>query len=445
MSLMLPPCYLIPVSGKFSGLAVIKVWLSGLLACVFGNQETRRVTRKLHTIQDSSLSMEWKMPESQENSSTEAAASEPWVKLAGSRYFMDWLAEMQVSLGFTTYQTGKLFLVGRKPDDSIAVFERTYGHCMGMWASPDAATIWLSSRYQIWRLGRAPAAIVPYRAPDSTEPDPNDPKQAVPQWSGRGYDFAYIPRVGYTTGHVDVHDMAVDANGRLLFINTMFGCIATLSDQANFTPLWQPPFISQLVPEDRCHLNGLAMRDGQAAFVSVVSQSDVADGWRDRRQDGGAVIDIASGEAVVTGLSMPHSPRWYRDQLWVLNSGTGEFGSVDLASGKFEPLCFCPGYMRGLAFVGDYAVVTLSKPRHDGFRGLALDDRLAGRDAEAQCGLQIIDLRSGTIAHWLRVEGTLVTELYDSIVLPGVRQPMAVGFKTNEIERLMLVDEFGTL
>ncbi len=374
-----------------------------------------------------------------------SSAAEPWVNVSGSRFFMDWMAQMQVSLGFTTYQTGKLFLVGRKTDDSMAVFERTYGHCMGMWASPDAATIWLSSRYQIWKLQRAPAEIVPYRAPESAAPDPDNPDQAVPQWSGRGYDVAYIPRVGYTTGHVDVHDIAIDADGRLLFVNTMFGCIATFSDHANFQPLWQPPFLSRLVPEDRCHLNGLAMRDGRAAFVSVVAQSDVADGWRDRRRDGGAVLEIASGEAVATGLSMPHSPRWYRGKLWVLNSGTGELGTVDLENGAFTPVCFCPGYMRGLVFVGDYAVLTLSKPRHQSFHGLPLDEQLGQRSSEAQCGLQIIDLKTGTIAHWLRVEGTLVTELYDSIVLPGVRQPMAVGFKTNEIERLMLVDEFGTL
>lgn len=358
---------------------------------------------------------------------------------------MDWLAEMQVSLGFTTYQTGKLFLVGRKTDDSIAIFERTYGHCMGMWASSDAATIWLSSRYQIWKLQRSPAELVPYRAPDSPAPDLNNPDQAVPPWSGRGYDVAYIPRVGYTTGHVDVHDMAVDADGRLLFVNTMFGCIATLSEQANFQPLWQPPFLTRLVAEDRCHLNGLAMRSGRAAFASVVAQSDVAGGWRDRRQGGGAILDIASGEAVVMGLSMPHSPRWYRGRLWVLNSGTGEFGTVDLETGSFAPVCFCPGYLRGLAFIGDYAVITLSKPRHDSFHGLSLDERLKQGGAEAQCGLVVIDLKTGTIAHWLRLQGTLVTELYDSIVLPGVRQPMAVGFKTKEIERLMLVDEYGTL
>jgi len=369
-----------------------------------------------------------------------ASASQPWLNVMGSRYFLQWLAEQQLSLAFTTYQTGKLFFVGRKPDRTISVFERTYTHCMGMWASPDAKTIWLSTRYQLWRLEKAPAQAIPYR-----QPDPNEQAASLPPWSKRGFDFAYIPRVGHTTGHVDVHDLAVDADGRLIFVCTMFGCLATISETASFRPLWRPPFLSALVPEDRCHLNGLAMRDRRAAFVTAVAESDVADGWRDRRRDGGCVIDVASGETVAGGLSMPHSPRWHQGKLWLLNSGTGEMGYVDLNSGRFEPIVFCPGYLRGLALAGNYAVLTLSKPRHVSFHGLEVDERLARRKAEPQCGLQVIDLTSGTVAHWLRLEGSLVTELYDAAILPGVRQPMAIGFQNNEIERLLLIDEPGQL
>ncbi len=383
--------------------------------------------------------------------SNAAAPAQPWLNAIGSRYFLDWLQQQRCSLAFTTYQTGKLFLVGRKSasgagapineaDQALSIFERTYNHCMGMCASPDGRTIWLSSRFQIWRMEQAPANAVPYRPVEGTATE-GDEAQQPPQWVGRGYDVAYIPRVGYTTGHVDVHDIAVDADGRVIFVNTMFGCLATFSERANFKPIWRPPFISALVPEDRCHLNGLAMRDGRPAYVTVVSRSDVADGWRDRRHDGGCVIDVASGEAVCTGLSMPHSPRWYRNQLWVLNSGSGEFGQVDLATGRFQPIAFCPGYLRGLSFHGDYAIATLSKPRHLTFQGLPLQDRLNQKGAEPQCGLQIIDLRTGSISEWLRLDGTLVTELYDSVVLPEVRQPMAVGFKTTEIERLMLIEE----
>jgi uncharacterized protein (TIGR03032 family) len=138
---------------------------------------------------------------------------------------------------------------------------------------------------------------------------------------------------------------------------------------------------------------------------------------------------------------MPHSPRWYRDRLWLLNSGTGELGYIDPARGSFESIVFCPGYLRGLSFCGDYAIVTLSKPRSVSFQGLPLQERLVAKGAEAQCGLQIIDLERGIVQEWLRLEGNLVTELYDSVVLPGVRQPMAVGFKNDEIERMIVMEE----
>jgi uncharacterized protein (TIGR03032 family) len=147
--------------------------------------------------------------------------------------------------------------------------------------------------------------------------------------------------------------------------------------------LWRPPFLSKLAAGDRCHLNGLALEDGRPRYVTMVSMSDVGDGWRDHRRDGGAVLEVPSGRVIAQGLSMPHSPRVYRGRLWVLNSGTGMFGSIDMVTGKFDPVAFCPGYLRGLAFVGDYAIVGLSRPRHDKtFAGLPLDDELAQRGAE---------------------------------------------------------------
>jgi uncharacterized protein (TIGR03032 family) len=138
---------------------------------------------------------------------------------------------------------------------------------------------------------------------------------------------------------------------------------------------------------------------------------------------------------------MPHSPRMHRGELWVLNSGAGYLGKIDLKTGRFEPVTFCAGYLRGLAFVGDYAIVGLSMPRHDKtFAGLPIDEELARRGGQARCGLQVIDLRRGDIVHWIRLEG-MVSELYDVAVLPGVARPMALGFKTDEIQRLIALDE----
>jgi len=242
-------------------------------------------------------------------------------------------------------------------------------------------------------------------------------------------------------------------------VSTLFGCLATVSDRFSFEPVWQPKWLSKLAAEDRCHLNGMAVGEKETAksetpvaptrqtdvdpvsqdpyfsvkYVSACSQSDIVDGWRDHRTNGGCVIDVATHEVIATGFSMPHSPRLYRGKLWLLDSGRGIFGYLDRATGQFESVAFLPGYPRGLTFVGDYAVIGVSKPRHEKtFTGLPLDEELARRNATAQCGLFVVDLRSGDTVHWLRAEGS-IAELYDVVVLPGVRRPKALGFQTDEI------------
>ncbi len=356
----------------------------------------------------------------------------PSLEINCSRQCTAWLHEQNLSLAFTTYQGGKVFFIGLQHDGRLSVFERTFNRCMGLWV--EGSTLIMSSLYQLWRFENA----------------------LEPGQIHNGYDCLYVPQVGYITGDLDVHDVAVAASTQsdksplaflnqrcsekqVVFINTLFSCLATVSERHSFVPLWQPPFISRLAAEDRCHLNGLAMRSGQPRYVTAVSQSDVADGWRDRRRDGGVLIDVNTNEVILTGLSMPHSPRWHRDKLWLLNSGTGEFGYADLKRGTFEPVTFCPGYLRGLAFSGDFAVVGISKPRNNKtFSGLPLDEQLRVKDASPRCGLLAIDLRSGDIVHWLRIEG-VVEELYDVAVLPGVRRPMALGFKTDEIRRVVTI------
>ncbi len=349
------------------------------------------------------------------NGSVSNHATPPALEITGSRQLSAWLTQQGISLAFTTYQTGKLFLIGLQPDGRLSVFERTFNRAMGLWANPD--TLYMSSLYQLWRF-----------------------ENALEQGQAQnGYDRLYVPQIGYTTGDIDIHDIAVDRDGRVIFINTLFSCLATVSDKYSFVPLWKPPFISKLAAEDRCHLNGLAMEEGHPRYVTAVGQTDIADGWRDRRQNGGCVIDMLSDEVILSGLSMPHSPRLYQGKLWLLNSGVGDFGYVDRERAVFESVTFCPGYIRGLAFSGDFAVVGLSKPRQNKtFSGLPLDDNLRARNAEARCGLQVIDLRTGDIVHWLRIEG-IVHELYDVAVLPGVHRPMALGFKTDEIRRVLTI------
>jgi len=340
--------------------------------------------------------------------------------LTSSRHFPEWLATTGVSLAFTTYQAGKLFLLGVRPDGRLSVFERTFARSMGLGVSADGRSLVLATQFQIHRFDN----ILP-----------------AGQFSPDGFDAIYAPHAGWVTGDIDAHDVGFASDGRPLFVNTKFSCLAAVSDSHSFRPIWTPPFVSRLAPEDRCHLNGLALEEGRPRYVTAVSRSDASDGWRDRRADGGVVIDVERNEIVAEGLSMPHSPRLYDGRLWLLNSGAGEFGFIDPQSGRFEALAFCPGYARGLAFVGRHAVIGLSMPRENRtFSGLPLDAALQARSTDPRSGLAIIDLDNGDMTGWVRIEG-IVRELYDVAVLPGVRRPSLIGFRTDEVRYVLSIDQ----
>jgi uncharacterized protein (TIGR03032 family) len=327
-----------------------------------------------------------------------------------------WLHEQGLSLAFAI-PPAKLFLIGLREDGRLSAFERTFNKCMGL-ASPGSGTIYLGTRYQIWQLENA-------LAPGATHD---------------GFDRLFTPRKVWTTGYVNCHDVAVDGSGDVLFVNTRFGCLARVSERHSFEPIWWPPFQSRRRQGDCCHLNGVAISDGRPAYLTSVSRTGEVDSWREHRAAGGVVTDYRSGEVVCEGLSMPHSPRLHRDDLWLTNSGTGELGRVDLGRGKFEPLTFAPGFLRGLAFAGNYAVVGSSKFRDGGlYSGLPLDDVLAKAGTGPKLGVFIISLVSGAITDWLLVDGPM-HELFDVIVLRGVRRPSALGLVSDEIEHMVWYD-----
>jgi uncharacterized protein (TIGR03032 family) len=277
-----------------------------------------------------------------------------------------------------------------------------------MW--PQDSALWLVTKHTVWKLENALAGR------------PQD-----------GYDRVFVPRVGHMTGDVDIHDIAVEASGRPIFVNTKFNCLGTTDDRFSFAPIWKPPFISALCPEDRCHLNGMALENGVAKYVTMVAKSDVADGWRDFRDHGGMVMDVTTNEVITDGLSMPHSPRVHAGKLWLLNAGTGYLGFIHPGTKKFEPVTFLPGYARGLAMHGNFAIIGLSKQRRENaFQGLALDKNLIDKGAAARCGVQVVDITTGAVIHWARIEPP-IEELYDIAVLPNVIRPKALGFTSSVV------------
>ncbi len=332
------------------------------------------------------------------------------LQIVASHGFSEWLEHSELSIAFTTYRMGKLFLLGRKPAGQLSVFERTFNRSMGIWT--DSQTLWLASAFQVWRFeNMLPAGMM-----------------------DGDYDRLFVPMQSATTGDINVHDVTIDEHDDLFFVSTLFSCVGKLGKRQSVESYWKPPFISKLVPEDRCHLNGICCYEGKPKYVTACAQTDSDHGWRAEKKTGGLVIDIESNAVIVDGLSMPHSPRFAKGKLWLLNSGRGEFGHVDLQSGKFEPIAFCPGFARGLAIQDNVAIVGLSRPRDSTFKGLELDSELEKHGMQAICGLVVIDLERGNILHQVHVEGD-VEELYDVALMPGVTCPKAFGMKANDVQR----------
>ena len=196
------------------------------------------------------------------------------------------------------------------------------------------------------------------------------------------YDGCFVPRSSFYTGSIHGHDLVWGGDG-LWIVNTLFSSLATLHDDYSFVPQCRPPFVSQLIDQDRCHLNGLAIGNGRPRFVSAMSETDTAAGWRPNKATSGVVLDVATGQVVCRGLSMPHSPRLHGGRLWILNSGLESVGWVDPVTGKYECVENLPGYTRGLSFCGQFAFVGLSKIRETAvFGGVPIAERRENCDVE---------------------------------------------------------------
>jgi uncharacterized protein (TIGR03032 family) len=303
------------------------------------------------------------------------------------------LGQLGVSLLVSTYQAGKVLVVGVHEGAvvfSFHNFEQAMGLAVG-------------TRRQVWVLRSAPD-IAPRVEP-----------------AGR-HDACYLTRSALFTGSIHVHEMAW-AGEELWVVNTLFSCLCTLSEEYSFVPRWRPPFISALAAEDRCHLNGLALEAGRPRFVTAMAEVDTAGGWRPTKATSGCLIDVPSGAVVARGFAMPHSPRLHDGRLWLLDSGHGRLSVLDAAAGKAEPVAHLTGYTRGLAFHGPYAFVGLSKIRETSvFGGIPI----AEHRERLRCGVEVVDVRSGRVVAGLQFHSG-VDEIFDVRLLPGVRCPVLSG------------------
>lgn len=315
----------------------------------------------------------------------------------------DILGRLGCTLALSTYQAGKVILLSAK-GEGLVQLSRTFQKPMGMAVQDQKMAIALQNEVLLLvndaRLGK----FYP-RKPDQ-------------------YDGFFVPRAVYYSGELNLHDLAFGAEG-LWAVNTRFSCLSLIDDRFSFQPRWRPPFISDLTPDDRCHLNGLAMDGGEPVYVTGLGETDTGGGWRENRLAGGFLMHVKSREMIARNLSMPHSPRIYDGNLFFLNSAAGELMRVDPASGVCEVVNRLPGFARGMARCGDYLFVGLSKIRAKHM----FSDMPVAKEGQNFAGIILVHLPSGRLAGSIRYLSAC-EEIYDIQVLPGLQRPGILNHTT---------------
>ena len=324
--------------------------------------------------------------------STDPTAAPPSAQLSPLRSvhttnFGPLLGELGLSLLVTTYQAGKLVVLRQNDEGTLNTHFRTFPRPMGLAVQGDRLA--LGTALELWEFHNLPA-VARNLEPVGT------------------HDACFLPRQAHVTGDVQIHEMAwlpradAAAEPELWFVNTRFSCLCTRAMPYSFVPRWRPRFVSAIAPEDRCHLNGLGVRDGKVRYLTALGATDTPGGWRATKKDGGVLIDVESNEILAGGLSMPHSPRWYAGKLWVLNSGGGGLGFIDQATGRYEEVVSLPGFTRGLDFVGPLAFVGLSQVRESAvFSGIAIAQRPV---EERCCGVWVVNIQTGQVVAFVKFE-----------------------------------------
>lgn len=321
--------------------------------------------------------------------------------------FPEILANLNISLVVSTYQAGKVILV-RNDGGTINTHFRNFHKPMGIAVHNHKLTI--GGTKTVWYLRNQPALA------EKLEP------------VGK-HDACYLPRRIHVTGNIDIHEMSWSAENELWLVNTRFSCLCTLDHEHSFHPRWRPSFITGLAPEDRCHLNGLGMLNGYPKFVTALGETDTQGGWRKNKANGGILMDVENNDVLLRGLSMPHSPRWYDDQLWLLESGKGSLAVVDQNTETWQKVAEVPGFTRGLDFVGPLAFIGLSKVRESAvFSGIPIVDRVE----ERTCGVWVVNVQTGQTVAFLRFEEG-VEEIFAVQVLKGVRFPEILEWQDERV------------
>ncbi|MEP5610832.1 MAG: TIGR03032 family protein [Cyclobacteriaceae bacterium] len=336
------------------------------------------------------------MNEPKPNDSEEVTKENPF-NYVHTASFAKILHALKSSLVLSTYQTGKVVMFSPKDESKMIQLPRNFKKPMGVASSDKHLAIACLSEI-----------ILTHRSNNAGRSYPSKPNV---------YDALYLPRSSWYTGSVDTHDISYGKGG-LWAVITQFSCIAQLDPRYSFAPKWKPNFISELKPGDRCHLNGMTLKDGVPKYVTALGKSDEPGGWRENKINGGILMDVDTNEILLEGLAMPHSPRLVGEDVFYLQSAVGELWKYHAPSKSNEKICDVPGFARGMSFYQNYLFIGLSKIREDskdfGKMPIASKNPIAG--------VAIVNLRTKKVEAHLEYQN-VVKELYDVHILPGVVRP----------------------
>ncbi|WP_114814914.1 TIGR03032 family protein [Paraburkholderia kururiensis] len=328
-----------------------------------------------------------------DGASAVSGIDEPFIHLRDTGRFLDVLASLKCSLALSRRPSGVALLGvdNGVPTLSACLLPRS----MGMTVSGNRLAVATIHELMIFANVSNLAPLYPAR--------PNH------------YDAVFVPRVSYYTGDLDLHDMVFDRH-IVLAVNTRYSCISVIDGYFNFTPIWQPPFVTDFGPDDRCHLNGMAFHDGKVRYATALGETSTPFGWRKQMATGGIVMEVPSGRIVASGLSMPHSPRLIGGRLFVLEGGRGHVLEIDAASGAKRVVAALPGFTHGLAEYGGVLFVGLSRLRDKrGPQGLPIESESTSLVA----GVAALDARTGEVLGTLQFENG-VDEVFDVQVMPNI-------------------------
>jgi uncharacterized protein (TIGR03032 family) len=321
----------------------------------------------------------------------------------------EFLTKLNCSIAISTYQAGKLIFISPKNEESLVQLPRTFNKPMGIAYDAKNGKLGLACRNTIEIFKNSKELAYHY---------PRSPKK---------YDSLFFPRITYTTGHLDIHDLSFGSENEIYGVNTLFSCITKFDSDYNFTPYWKPKHISKLVGEDSCHLNGMVMLNGKPKYASSFNAGDSHQSWRENITKTGQIIDIDSDEVICKNLGMPHSPDIIDDKLLVLLSATGELIQIDPNNGKTTTIVKLDGFVRGMGYYNDYLFIGLSKLRKNSSTFAKLDIA----DKANKAGIVIVHLPTGAVCGNILYENS-VDEIYDIHILPNIMRPNILNSQMEE-------------